>query len=56
MEKRLREGAGDVHRHALTERIDQADLILDRATMTLRDRPAGAEKEPHEQNQTLHIP
>ena len=56
MQKRLRDGTGDVHRHAFAERINQADLILDRATMTLRDRPAGCEEKAKEQKQALHVP
>jgi hypothetical protein len=42
----LRHSARDVHRHALAEGIDQAYLILDWATMTLRDRPASRQQKP----------
>ena len=55
MKKRLRDGAGNIHRHGFTERIDQADLILDWPAMTLRDRPASREENRDEYRQTLHI-
>jgi len=56
VEERLRDGAGDVQRDALAERIDQAYLILDGASMALRGRPASRQQKPDDYQQTFHVP
>ncbi len=55
VEERLRHGARDVHRHGSAERIDQAHLILNWATMALRDGPASRQQKAGEYQQTLHF-
>jgi hypothetical protein len=49
MQEWLRDGAGYVDGHAFAERIDQADLILNRATVTLRNRTASRQEEADEE-------
>jgi len=57
VEERLGDGARDIDDQVFaTQRVDQADLILDRAAMALRTRAAGREDKREKCEQRLHEP